>query len=386
MQPVPVPSNILESEFKLFGSFTVKQFLKLFIGAAIAVVVFLIDINFIIKVPVMLISIGLGFFMAVIPRFSVLVMGFMKAVFITPRYLWVKEGTVPEILLTASTIKHAQDQKVTAAVSKKKLSVEKLPISEMFATRSQINPDYKQSADDSDSKSDDLLEDLTFNEGGASKIQEEMRRIYGNGNVNMQIIHDDKSSVNSNVSRSTSEQGMLKSRLLPLPRTASEISNEIKRLKFELSRLPKDINNYAEKERQILGMISELFHKLKSIGNTKNQQDSNVVNSASTSTVDSERIMSEVENSSNFDKAGVPVFGVVVDRNNHVVPHAKVIFVDKGNNSYSFYTDDTGRFDTKDPLKQGDYSVYIELPGKKFHVYKIQIGDQKLPGYKFREK
>jgi hypothetical protein len=45
-----------------------------------------------------------------------------------------------------------------------------------------------------------------------------------------------------------------------------------------------------------------------------------------------------------------------------------------------------GKFTTSKPLFDGEYEVSLSHPTMKFHTYKIKVGNQQLPAYKFREK
>ena len=47
---------------------------------------------------------------------------------------------------------------------------------------------------------------------------------------------------------------------------------------------------------------------------------------------------------------------------------------------------DDGRFASQSSLPLGIYDVIIEHPKQKFHTYRIEVGGQKLPAYKFRAK
>jgi hypothetical protein len=125
MEPHPVPQNILDIEFKLFGAFTLSQFGKILIGCMGGVAIFfLLNINPLVKIPLILISVGTGVLMAIIPNFGTWLGGFIKALFISPRYVWVKETSTPELLQRKKISDPKNDLEVSSAMNKKKLNIE----------------------------------------------------------------------------------------------------------------------------------------------------------------------------------------------------------------------------------------------------------------------
>src|SRR5260221_2036340 len=140
MEQHPVPQNIIDVEFKLFGSFTLKQFSKILFGSLGALLIFFIPMPSIIKVPLMGISIFLGLGMAIVPNLSVWLNGMLKAIFISPRYVWVRETVTPDLLKSRqSSTKSSKDLKVGAAKSTNKVDINDIPLERLFGTKSKID-------------------------------------------------------------------------------------------------------------------------------------------------------------------------------------------------------------------------------------------------------
>jgi hypothetical protein len=67
MENLPVPKNVLDVEFKLFGALTVKQFFKVLAGCVGGVLFFLLPVNILIRIPLMAGSVILGVGAALLP-------------------------------------------------------------------------------------------------------------------------------------------------------------------------------------------------------------------------------------------------------------------------------------------------------------------------------
>jgi hypothetical protein len=92
----PIPQDITGFEFKLIGNMTVKQFAYIAAGVFFGWVLFVTPLLFVIKVPLALISVGIGVALAFIPiegrPMDVMVKNFFKAVFSPTQYIYRKVG------------------------------------------------------------------------------------------------------------------------------------------------------------------------------------------------------------------------------------------------------------------------------------------------------
>lgn len=106
----PVPQNVIEVEFKLFGSFTLKQFGKILFGSLGAIALFPTPLPFYVKFPLMFLSIALGVGTALNPFLGKWLKNYVKAMIVSPRYVWIKKVSTPESLRTKSPEQVAADQ------------------------------------------------------------------------------------------------------------------------------------------------------------------------------------------------------------------------------------------------------------------------------------
>lgn len=351
MEPHPVPQNILDVEFKLFGAFTLKQFGKIMIGSLVGVGIFLININPIIKIPLVLASVFIGILSAIIPNFQTSLFGFIKALFISPRYVWVKENQTPEILAPAKMADPNKDRNVTSALNKKKLDINELPLDKLFGTTTQKSTPETE-------------EDYQTTEG--QNLSQMYSDVFGDVKKTVVVPRPAAQASMANVIQPVPAQ----SAFAPRFKSIEEYQKEINKLKFELSSLAKD-PDYKDKEQKIMEEINDLFAEIKLIqGEQKERVNPAVAAKAEAMELD-----------------GRLIFGIVVDKRDQPVAGAHVDFLNMGTNqTYSAISSADGKFTSNEALPKGEYAVTILYPSKRFHAYKIVIADQPLPGYKLREK
>ena len=92
MDQHPVPQNISSYEFRLVGDMTLKQFLQLAGGGAVGLIFYKLPLPFIVKWPLIFISVGIGIMLAFIPvqgrSFSQWLMAFVHAIYAPTEYYW----------------------------------------------------------------------------------------------------------------------------------------------------------------------------------------------------------------------------------------------------------------------------------------------------------
>ena len=102
MERHPIPQNIMDVEFKLFGSLTFKQFGSLFIFFFFALFIYLLKLPAIISWPLMGLFIFIGLGMAFLQiggqPFGKWLSSFLIAVITPQRLVWKKESHVPKAL------------------------------------------------------------------------------------------------------------------------------------------------------------------------------------------------------------------------------------------------------------------------------------------------
>lgn len=103
MQQHPIPQNVTQYQFRLVGDMTLKQFLELCIGLGLAYLFFASNLIFIIKWPMIIVSIlfgaGLAFFPIEDRPLDQWIINFIKAIYAPTRFIWQKTNKVPRLFL-----------------------------------------------------------------------------------------------------------------------------------------------------------------------------------------------------------------------------------------------------------------------------------------------
>jgi|GEM_PF-4490617 len=155
MEPHPVPKNVLNVDFKLFGSLSVKQFFKVVGVCGVGLLLFALPIPKLVTIPIIAVVVILGLLAALIPSFQVRLFGFLRALFVSPQYVWKKEQLPPEVL------QRQQQQAIESTSISKVAKANATP----SLTRLSIDQliDAKNLAQGVDENTEDLL-DLTATE------------------------------------------------------------------------------------------------------------------------------------------------------------------------------------------------------------------------------
>lgn len=360
MEQHPVPQNILEVEFKLFGSFTLKQFSKILFGCLAALIMYFLPIPEILKLPGMGIAVVLGIALAIMPNLGVWIAGYLKALFISPRYVWKKETVTPEILKPSTKRAVVNRQQVNSAHNQRKVDLSEISLNELFGTR---GTSIKNVLEDTDPL-------VNQNSAQETNLDRLYSQLYNR-------IEEKKVKQTQNPVVPQPQEVVQPVQInVPLQRPAAKLEthedyqNEIDRLKRELQNLVKD-QNYKEKESDILEQINELYQHLKFI-----QKDGPANSSTILTNANGKRLGN-----------GQHMFGIVVDKKDQPISNAQISLKDVSTGEIvQVISMSDGKFTTPEALFEGEYEVSLNHPTIKFHTYKIKVGNQQLPAYKFREK
>ncbi len=106
MQQHPIPQNVTQYQFRLVGDMTLKQFLELALGLLLAYLFFASNLIFIIKWPLVIVSIlfgaGLAFFPVEDRPLDQWIINFLKAIYMPTRFIWKKTDKVPPLFVFAA--------------------------------------------------------------------------------------------------------------------------------------------------------------------------------------------------------------------------------------------------------------------------------------------
>ncbi|BCX14229.1 MAG: hypothetical protein KatS3mg085_761 [Candidatus Dojkabacteria bacterium] len=336
MEPHPVPQNILDIEFKLFGSFTLKQFGKMLIGCMVGLFFFILPINFFVKFPFVAGSILVGVLSALVPTFQTWITGFTKALFISPRYVWIKDKVNYELLNKSSSVKPDKET-IQAAKNRKKIDISEIPLDKLFVT--QTSNSNQQSDND-----ENQVKDQNF------------QRVYA-----QEFQNEESKSVNSKQPKNFQNENSLSP------------EQEINLLQTQLENLDMSDPNYKAKSEELMMKIAEVRSRVKLKGryDTVARQGENLVDAQG----------------QKLNNYGQEIFGIVVDRQDNPIDQAQIFFQNlETKQQFNVVSDGSGKFSTMNKLPIGTYLISIKHPKFKFDNFKIIVSSQKLPAYKFKAR
>lgn len=356
MEQHPVPQNIIDVEFKLFGSFTLKQFSKIIIACLIAVVIYFLPIiPFIIKVPIILMVVGAGILSALIQNFGVWLNGFAKSLFISPRYVWIKRESTPELLRMKQKEAVKKAQTVSTQTNRTKIDIADVSLDKLFGSKA------------SEENALEIEKDFDPDPVRSSNLDRMYSQVFSGGTTPHlpQAVQQAQPVV----------QDITQTSLTP----AQKIEKEIAQLKFELSRLNKEAQ-YQQKEQQIIARINQLYSQ------SQRMQTEQATNYPQNTPIQSSVSVGNTVTVTPVEKTTKIVFGIVVDSSDHPISQAGVVFENTQDQSTTRAVSTTdGKFSSAE-MPQGVYLIKIEHPGYQFHNYQIDLSQQKLPAFKFRAK
>lgn len=357
METHSVPQNILDVEFKLFGSFTLKQFGKIIFGCLFGVGIFILPINFLIKFPLIAGVVLIGVMSALVPTFQVWITGFIRALFISPRYVWIKEEVRSDLINTQKK-QVSNQQNVASKTNKKKLEIEDIPLDQLFTTRRQ---DSITNTQDAQTQTDTVK-------------QQNLNRTYQDVfDIKPTTVSQSGDTIASTNTGRNVQVGPTMQYTIPQLQQSTDPAERMRILQMNLQMLDKNDPQFKQKQEMIMAQMNENRSNQvpKRYPNNLQNTDEKIVNAQGVQ----------------VNQQGQVVYGVVVDKKNQPIKNAKLTV--KGTNlkkEYHAKTDETGRFATQEKLPNDIYNVSIKHRKHKFHTYKIEIGANQLPAYKFRTR
>jgi hypothetical protein len=332
VEPHPVPKNILTVDFKLFGALSIKQFMKVLAGCLLSLIIFASPVPKLISLPLIVLIVIVAVLSALVKDFQVKFAGFLRAIFVSPQYVWRKEEESIDVLNTRTTKVEAppkapQTQKELDAESLNDLSIDKI-----LEARNLAQPDAKTEIDTNEllpaSNNFDSIYAQTF-----GPVRKPVSRLESAVNQPIAAMaQTDQLSANSVPT-------------VPLATTTQPSS-------AESNVAPQNVDIHQE------------FDKLKS------KAAAEVADQVDTATEKS-------------------IYGLIVDKQDQPVAGAEVMLLDaKGQMvAPAMASSSDGRFAlTAHDLPMGGYIIRIQHPRLSFYDFRINIEDQKLPAYKFKAK
>jgi len=392
-----VPKNVLNVEFKLFGSLSVRQFSKVLIGSLIALALYLSPLPILISLPLMIISVLVGVGAALVKDFEVRLSGLIKALVTSPRYVWRKQEAVPAALKSKQQQQAIKDKGRGKKSSSgpvngpRQLNVDDLSLDQILLARSIYAEDAGLASAEEDpnfsrvyeqqygvSLDESLQKRKGQQQAPVSQPAVKQTNLAGEGKEGVETVSTSGDRVveikplQNNTPReqlspeALAMAGQSSDNAEVTPEQTTEYKSEINKLRKELSQLNREGTDPARR-KDILERINDLYALLGVKTDPKPRLPV------------SEGLVQEGDLH--------VIYGVVVDKQNRPLSASTVTVLDTTQQPLgsAAITGEDGRFAMSIPENQTEIVVTIDREGHKFRPYKIKVGAGKLPAYKFRE-
>lgn len=323
MEPHPVPKNILTVDFKLFGALTVKQFLKVLGVSLLGLVLFVSPLPKLFSIPLIVIVVILGILSALVPGFQTRLFGFIKALFVSPQYVWKKQQTPPEVLIQKAKEAEEEMQEIKRA-AKTGPSLNKLSIDQLIDARN-LATGEKEERDELDIGQKSIGFDEYYTEAFGSRTKKTSPIVAGNTSDKPILAMASNPVANKNAVDESIQK-------LAGSTTATEIADSFTAAKQQIAE-QSVVPSMAKASRYIYGIVVD----------NKEQP--------------------------------VPAATVIMLNNSgqQVEPQTT--------------TGSDGRFSLETTgLVHGSYIIRILHPGFAFYDFRVNYDDKKLPAYKFKAR
>lgn len=366
MQQHPVPQNVSSYQFRLVGDMTLKQFLELGGGLALAYLAFASNLLFFIKWPLVIIFGFLGVALAFFPieerPLDQWIMNFIKAIYAPTRYVWKKSHATPSFFNFQA---HRIQPEATVVVGKKP------------STNTVLGDEFVPDADlDIDEKSRlsslNHLFDSVSNSTPAPKIAPKPTMVSKPSVAVRKLGSAPSQSGNVVVFRSQPP---------PPPQPTISPTPTPQRQKS------KDV---VVPETQFIGIEKNLKPQNTEAA-TSAPTPQQVVFTAPTAAkheVSGKVVQLNTSTSSQMPpmpKSPNIVVGTITNTTDRIVPAAIVQIIDtSGIPQRAVKSNELGQFFIATPLKAGDYVIETEKEGYKFSPQKLTINNQIIPPVKIQ--
>jgi len=134
MQQHPIPQNVTQYQFRLVGDMTLKQFLELAAGGLLAYLFFASNLIFIIKWPLVILSLLLGAGLAFFPiedrPLDQWITNFLRAIYAPTRFIWKQTNKIPRLFLFEA---HAPEivNTITKTIKAPTMATSNKPVSDL---------------------------------------------------------------------------------------------------------------------------------------------------------------------------------------------------------------------------------------------------------------
>lgn len=436
-----VPQNIMDVEFKLFGSLTIRQFGLLFSNVMIALFIYIVlppELS-IIKWPIIVFFVSLGLAMALLTvnglPFNVWFGNFLLALTTSQKRVWKKSPARPDILKSSY---RSEGKYSTKKVSESIKAQSEMPLlkDEAFTISKKVDNKEEAELESLDKHFKNNFDNVELDLSKYNKVNQEIENTTTTNSSEKSvrtfsnIIADPNEDIDlGTITRERTVQKDFQDKVLQNQSesdktfdTENNNLNENQRIIESSSpnskekivmRDEEDINptpitkdaitlnqelNELSKESILMNKIEELEKKLLEM--QEKDQNDDVINMQKEIAEEIDKTTQEMKQKDEVLNQEEPdlditikpaqrpniVVGVVLSKDDQPVPDVTVEIKDDENFPIrKVVTDRLGQFSIPTPLPNGEYLIDFTKKGRNFTDYRITLNGQILPILRFKE-
>ncbi len=366
-----VPKNIMDVEFKLFGSMTVKQFTYVAITFILALLIYATfpDIPSLVTIPIIFIIVVLGLSFAFLKvndmPFTSWFGNFLISFFSSQRKVYQKQEKQSNLLLDSPTKK--QVKKIIAPSKKSSAYIRSLQNKTHLIDETEIDNDIE----DILNKNKLLSLDKYF-QNAAKKSLDDYNLKQADSNS---IASDKKAKKNNELIGKNEDTVIIK----------KESNTDHRPIN------PNQKVNYSQFQGRTPGNIQKQIIKNKSKTNKANNgSKTNTEPKTNTEAKTNNQNQNKDYNNIQLNNKLKPnqIAGFVCDKNNKPIQRSQVLIKEKdsGNLVRSVYTDLKGKFIIPSALSNGKYAIEINAKNYNFPEFTLELEGKQIPMYKYQPK
>jgi len=333
MERHPVPQNLMDVEFKLFGALTIRQFGYLAAGCLIGVMFYFSGLPEILRLICIAISVGGGLFLSLVKingqSSTIWLSNFILSMLVPQERLWRKSPIVPEVLKEDPTLKLSTDKDLIKILSShsKYGSLPKNPLADLEKEETPVDIEEKKELEKIEGHFDFLFESLP-------QIEESSNAVTRPGTY----------------SRKDEIIEKLESPIINTPKSIAQAVSGFDTNKSVVYRT----DSFTTVVKPIKTDVNRPITITKIPSTTELEKKSNLVNNV------------------NYIK------GLILDKEQKVLSGVKVNILDsKSRLIKTFISDGSGMVISTSPLDSGDYYIDCVAKGYDFGRFMLSLNGQK---------
>lgn len=380
MKKHAVPHNILDVEFKLFGSLTARQFGFVAVAFITALFIYFTGLPDIIRYPLIFVAVVSGLSLALLKvngmPFSKWLWNFIISLLTSQRKVYRQSKKTPDALQgIGSPLKKDSSGSKENLSKTTKDSMYLRQLSSIFDTSARPQFDRNRSSNGPDESTLENVEDI-LNDERAKSLDKYFENL---ANENLSKYNLQKEPIGKE-----SEANVQKIQTTNQRPVSTKSAEESTSQDFSV-RSPGNVQPNKANQVSSLGKEEKRVASIRE--QIKAQAKANTDNNQSPNTTTKPDLTLRAKPDPNMTAKPNQIAGFVADQNNKVISGAQIfVRTQDGKMERSTKSNIKGKFLISSPLENGEYVLEIQKEGYNFPEYKLELKGERLPIYRYLAK